>query len=474
MQESTDHDFHIHLIANSPVLPELAATLSWGQHFQVTQQLGISSQSPLCTETDIILVEVENRQVSELLAWAANELKACTAQVALVTRRLQAQSVIRLMRAGFSEVFDLNDDLELLHEWILQHFECKLRAAASGEESTVSSYGAELVGASLEIAEIRSLAKQAAEFPELTVLIQGETGTGKELIARLIHESSARARGPFIEVNCSAIPESLMEAEMFGYEKGAFTDARRTKKGFFELADGGTLFLDEIGVMSPNLQNKLLKVVEDKSFRRIGGEHLIKVTTRVIAGTNSDLEAAMAQDLFRPDLYYRLRVFTLTIPPLRRRRQDIIILAQHFLHQTTERYELVLSGFHPSTRRLLEAYSWPGNVRELKHTIERAAVLARRGRILPSHLPEEIQRLELEDTIPSTELTFGPTPTNDRTLCIPLPEEGLTMETLERMVIDKVLELCGGNQSKAANYLKISRSRLLRKLPKKSKPARDS
>ncbi|HPQ39508.1 MAG TPA: sigma-54 dependent transcriptional regulator [bacterium] len=409
-------------------------------------------------DADLILFGIRASQVRQAIqlkhAWS---LKTNTA---IIAEHLGAHEVVRLMKAGFSEVFDLEHDIALLREWLAVQYEQRIMGRDIPTDTGNRRPEDRIRGTSPGIRRVRELAIQAAAYPELTVLIQGETGTGKEMVARLIHESSPRKTGPFIEVNCSAIPETLMEAEMLGHEKGAFTDARRAKRGFFELADGGTLFLDEIGVMPPALQNKILKIVEEKKFRRLGGETEIRVDAKIIAGSNVDLKQATENGQFRPDLYYRLKVFNIVIPALRERHSDIPGLAEFFLSHVSARYGLKdIAGFHPATLNLLKQYSWPGNVRELKHVVERASILAGRGRILPNHLPEELQNTGIQEVVEDT----GNMPDRD-VLRIPLPESGLSMSDIERMVMAEVLRRCDGNQSKTARYLKISRTRLIRKL----------
>jgi len=384
---------------------------------------------------------------------------------AVISDNLQAHEVVRLVRSGFAEVFDRNEDVNLLREWLTDCYEDALQKQQK-KNTGGTNHGSEMAiqGKSEAIVKVKKMAMQAAQYSDLTVLIQGETGTGKEMIARLIHESSPRHNKPFIEVNCSAIPESLMESEMLGYEKGAFTDAKRAKRGFFELASGGTLFLDEIGVMPLSLQNKILKIVEEKKFRRLGGETELRVDVKILAGSNEDLEKATLEGRFRADLLYRLKVFTIHIPALRDRISDISILAEYFLGRVSERYKLNISGFHSATQQLMQNYSWPGNVRELKHIVERACVLAARGRILPSHLPDEIQKTGEPDlqammqNLPDTHKLF-----------IPMPKDGIALDEIEKFIVQETLKICDGNQSKAARYLRISRTRLARKLPGEKK-----
>ena len=381
---------------------------------------------------------------------------------ALAIRRFKPREVIHLIRAGFAEVFELDTESDLLQEWIFEKYEEKLQGAGTGSSGRNAAPLLRIIGKSQGMEKVRQLCMYAARMPDMTVLIQGATGTGKELLAKIIHELSERTRSAFVEVNCSAIPENLMEAEMFGYEKGAFTDAQRQKQGIFELARGGTLFLDEIGVMSLNLQNKLLKAVEEKKIRRLGSERELEIDTRIIAGTNVDLKEASKTGQFRADLYYRLNVFSISIPSLAERTTDIRVLADYFLEEINKRYNLNVAGFHPVVIELFENYPWPGNVRELKHTIERSAVLAQKGRILPTHLPDEIQKLELEPK----SFHFETSEARD-TLTIPLPSGGYPLEEIEKYIVREILTRFRGNQSKTADYLKISRTRLIRKLPKR-------
>ncbi|MBN1295141.1 sigma-54-dependent Fis family transcriptional regulator [bacterium] len=403
---------------------------------------------------DRLLFGIHSPQIRRMLeikrAWKR------TSGTAVIAESMNTHDVVKLMRAGVSEVFDLHQDGALIREWLMMQYEEHLKEPAHMAHALGPRPENTFRGISEGIQRVRDLAVQAAQYPDLAVLIHGETGTGKEMVARLIHDRSPRSSGPFIEVNCSAIPETLMESEMLGYEKGAFTDARRARKGFFEMADGGTLFLDEIGVMPPSLQNKILKIVEEKTFRRLGGESEVAVDVKIVAGTNTDLQKAAETGRFRPDLYYRLNVFSILIPALRDRICDIPVLATHFLERIVLAYQLKISGFHPSTEALLIRYSWPGNVRELKHVVERACVIAQRGRILPSHLPDEIQTAAAPPHPAPADLP------PEQMLCIPLPDDGISMTRIERLIMLDVLKRCGGNQSKAARFLKISRTRLAR------------
>jgi len=451
--------YRVLFIADASLWPALQPRLPRDTHLTCSHQFfsDLPEQKP--GNVDLILFVIRASRVRRAI-----ELKhhwSLTSDTAVIAEHLNAHDVVRLMKAGFSEVFDIASDRHLLREWLTVRYEDSILDRDGSMHATKSRRGPRIRGSSASIQHVRELAKQAAAYPDLTVLIQGETGTGKEMVARLIHDQSQRRKGPFIEVNCSAIPETLMEAEMLGHEKGAFTDARRSKRGFFELADTGTLFLDEIGAMPSALQNKILKIVEEKKFRRLGGETEITVDVKIIAGSNVNLKDATERGVFRADLYYRLKVFSILIPALRERRSDIPELAEFFRKHVSRRYKLDVSGFHPATKKLLTRYAWPGNVRELKHIVERACILAGRGRILPNHLPEELQAAAVPDiTVESAELP------EENVLRIPLPDDGIAMNEIERMVMAEMMRRFNGNQSHTARYLKISRTRLLRKLSK--------
>jgi DNA-binding NtrC family response regulator len=303
-----------------------------------------------------------------------------------------------------------------------------------------------IVGGSEKIREVIALAGRVAPS-EATVLVTGESGTGKELLARGIHYSSSRAEGPFIAVNCAAIPENLIESELFGHVKGAFTGAVRDKEGKFELADGGTLFLDEIGDLRIDLQAKILRALQERSVDRVGGEDLVDLNVRVIAATNRDLEQNVKEGTFREDLYYRLSVVILRMPPLRERKDDILLLAEYFLKKFTKG---VTSTLAPEALSLLQSYGWPGNVRELENVIERASVLKRGDIVTAADLPEKLTRVggSAEDII------------------LNLPDDGISLEELEKTLIMKALERHKGNQTRAAEYLRITRPTLIYRMEK--------
>jgi len=289
-----------------------------------------------------------------------------------------------------------------------------------------------------------------------TVLLGGESGVGKDLIARAIHEHSRRAAGPFIKINCTAIPENLLESELFGYERGAFTGAITSKPGKFELADKGTLFLDEIGDVPGSIQVKLLHVLQDREFERLGGTKTLKVDVRVVAATNQDLRAALEQGTFREDLYYRLNVVPISIPPLRERKEEIPYLVDHFIARFARESGKPLAGITPAALKLLLDFHWPGNVRELENIIERAVALSA-GTVIDA--PDI--RLDIA--------VSGPTP-NAAGGSIPFPPDGTTLEQFEDEIIREALRRAGGNKSQAARLLGLSRNALRYRLSKLGVP----
>lgn len=313
----------------------------------------------------------------------------------------------------------------------------KVKLVSEGKEQGVAAF----IAASPSIRELLRLACQVART-DATVLLLGESGTGKDLLARAIHEESPRKAGPFVKVDCAAIPEPLLESELFGYEKGAFTDAVRQKPGRLELAQGGTLFLDEVGELSLSLQAKLLRVLEERAFERVGGTAAIQVDVRIIAATNKNLEEALRQGRFREDLYFRLNVFPLHIPPLRRRGEDIPLLARVFLTRYARKYGKEVDDLSPEALNLLLRYPWPGNIRELEHTIERAVILSEG----PIVRPDDIN-LDL--------LAFGTADGSE--------EGGMTLRELEREYIRRVLKKVRGHKGRAAKILGINRKTLLEK-----------
>jgi DNA-binding NtrC family response regulator len=325
-----------------------------------------------------------------------------------------------------------------------------------------------VVSVSPKMTELMNFVKKVASCEASTILIQGESGTGKDLIAKTIHYESSRHEKPFVAINCSAIPETLMEAELFGHEKGAFTDAKQMKKGLIEAADGGTLFLDEIGELTPLLQAKLLRVLEDQVIRRVGGLRDIQVDVRVIAASNRDLEKAVREGAFRQDLYYRLAIIAIFIPPLRDRKEDILPLVDFFIDRYNRRFRKAVRGITNDTRNLILAHNWPGNVRELKNSIERGMILEEepflRSMYLPFSVGESGGRTLFERTSPAD---GGRKLANGRALPrLYIPEGGTSLEELEHSMVELAMSQANGNQTNAAKLLDISRDTLRYKLKK--------
>jgi two-component system, NtrC family, response regulator AtoC len=301
------------------------------------------------------------------------------------------------------------------------------------------------------------VARKAAESDHTTILIGGESGTGKGVLARAIHYASPRAAKPLLELNCATLPDALLESELFGFEPGAFTDARRRKEGLLERAQGGTLFLDEIGNMSPAVQAKLLRVLEESSFMRLGGVEPIRVDVRLIAATNCNLKQEVSEGRFREDLYYRLNVVPLLIPPLRERKEDIIPLALDFVRHFNHELKRNFTGFTPAAAELLASYRWPGNIRELKNVIERTMILAPGGEIADADLPEEIRDQEHQEALPEALTHFDVSPTGEQ-----LP----SLRELEDDYIQRVLAITDNNKTQAARILGIHPTSLLRRQKK--------
>ncbi len=314
-------------------------------------------------------------------------------------------------------------------------------------------YGmANIVGRTAIMANVFDMVEKIARSDATTVLLQGESGTGKDVIARAIHYQSRRAGNPYLEINCTSLPETLIESELFGHEKGAYTDAKAMKKGFFELADSGTILLDEIGAMPMSTQAKLLRVIENKSFKRLGGVKEIVVDARIIAATNNDLKDASANGTFREDLYYRLKVFPIFLPPLRERKEDIPLLIHHFINTFNRDFKKKVQGISRETEEMMLNYKWPGNVRELKNVIERAIILENEEVILPEHLPLEI-------TIPEKVLSAASS-------TVHLPSEGVSLEDVEKELIQQALTASHGNQVHAAKLLSMGRDALRYRMKK--------
>ncbi len=312
----------------------------------------------------------------------------------------------------------------------------------------------QIVARSPQMAEIVNLLRSLAESEARTILLEGESGTGKDLAAKVLHYNSPRSERPFMNITCTALPEALLESELFGHEKGAFTDARKLKQGLVELADGGTLFLDEIGDMPAPLQAKLLRFLEEKAFRRVGGTVDIRVDIRIVAATNQNLRMQVARGIFREDLFYRLNIFPITLPPLRERTGDIPLLVRHFIEEFNREFRKDVAGIDPDALEVMQSYHWPGNVRELKNLVERAMLLAGGEALTLADLPGELKR----ETAPAPESETPAAPEDPAARL--LGDQGLDLTALERDLVARALAKAGGNQTRAARLLGLSRDQL--------------
>jgi DNA-binding NtrC family response regulator len=357
---------------------------------------------------------------------------------ASVSHRLAAQVVA----AGAADYFSLPDDRDALRGAVTAALERRRAASGRAALATLEAQAhtfREIVGDSPALRAALERAARVLPHADATVLVAGETGTGKELLARALHYGGPRAAAPFVELNCAALPPQLLESELFGHERGAFTDARAAKPGLFEVAEGGTLFLDEVNSLALELQSKLLRALEQKVVRRLGATTTRTVDVRIIAATNAHLDQAIRTGQFREDLYYRLNVITLELPPLRARGEDVIRLAEHFLGKFSAQYNLPKPSLSPEDRHALLAHAWPGNVRELRNVIERTLLLSPSG------------RFTLEGLEGAPAASSG----------LPFPS---SLAEVQRAAAHAMLELTGGNRSEAARRLGVSRSRLLRLL----------
>ena len=369
--------------------------------------------------------------------------------VILMTAYSTVESAVEAMKLGayhyVNKPFNL-DEVALLVEKALETSTLR-REVRALRSSQGREYGFDaIVGNSPTMQRVKALLARIASSPASTVLLTGETGTGKDLAAKAIHYNSDRAARAFVNITTSALPEQLLESELFGHERGAFTDARTQKRGLFETADGGTVFLDEIGEMTLGLQAKLLRFLEEKTFKRVGGLNDLRVDVRVIAATNRDLEEDVKSGRFREDLFYRLQVMPIHLPALRERHGDIALLADYFVDRFNREFRKRVRGVSPAASDLLEQYTWPGNVREMRNAIERAMLLTDRSQLEPDDF---------------TTLTRTVTPAQFR-----LPAEGVNLEEVERQLLVQALERAGGNQTQAAQLLGINRDQVRYRIEK--------
>jgi two-component system, NtrC family, response regulator AtoC len=425
---------------------------------------------------DLILLDVRLPDFNGLQVLERLKKSGDSTAVIMITADPQLDDVKSALKLGAYDFVGKPLDFEELRVTIQNALEAnRLRTEVQslrGEVRRRTGYH-DVVAVSPKMTELMSFVQKVAASEATTILVQGESGTGKDLVAKTIHYESSRQDGPFVAINCSAIPETLMEAELFGHEKGAFTDAKQMKKGLFETANLGTLFLDEIGELSPLLQAKLLRVLEDQVIRRVGGVRDLQVDVRVVAASNRDLEKAVREGHFRQDLYYRLAIIAIFIPPLRDRTEDVLPLVDFFIAWYNRKFKKAVRGISPETRRLLLAHNWPGNVRELKNCIERAMILEDEPILRPVYMPfavGEAARSGLtafEHSSTATDGGGGKQLADGRVLPrLYIPEEGTSLEEVERAMVELAMRQANGNQTHAARLLDISRDALRYKLKK--------
>ncbi|MDA8424485.1 MAG: sigma-54 dependent transcriptional regulator [Nitrospiraceae bacterium] len=377
--------------------------------------------------------------------------------VIMITAYGMVETAVKAMKHGAYDYISKPFNLEEITFVIKKALEAgSLRTQVKQLRQEFSSKVDTIIGESDEMMKVKNLILKIAKSDATTVLIQGESGTGKELVAKALHYSSARADQPFMAINCAALPVTLLESELMGHEKGAFTDAKTSKKGLFELADGGTVFLDEIGDMDMSMQAKLLRMLEEKTFKRVGGVKDIKVNVRLVSATNQELLKAMREGGFRKDLYYRLQVVPIYLPALRDRGQDVLVLARHFIEYFNKECHKNVLGISKEAEQILLSHHWPGNVRELKNVIERAMILDIDSEILPEHLSPDI--LEGRPATSASSLT----PVSLEGLVI--PDSGLSIEDVENALVRKALDMANGNQTRAAQLLKMPRDAFRRRM----------
>ena len=425
------------------------------QDFKVVEAGDVAEARRLLDDIPIDLVILDQRLPDgygmELLQKISREMDHIA--VVMLTAVNQADVAVKALKLGALEYIQKPIDDENLDSVVRQSLDVtRLRrnvaAILREQEKEYSFIG--MLGVSLPMKNVFEIILKIAMSPSTTVLITGESGTGKELAAKAIHRLSDRKEQPFVTVNSSSIAETLIESELYGHEKGAFTDAKAQKKGVFELASNGTVFLDEIGDVSHAMQVKLLCVIEEKTFKRIGGLEDISVDVRVIAATNRSLDELVKNNEFRTDLFYRLNVAGINMPPVRERSEDIIYLAEYFLDRFNKKFRKNFRGLTKETMELFSKYRWPGNVREIRNVIERAVLLYEDSYLLPGHVDLDRQM--------NTE--------NENELEINLDDGGFSFEDLEKTVLVKALEKTKGNQSNAAGLLKMSRHTLRYRLKK--------
>ena len=445
----------------------------WGYHTLEAETGSAALKIARNESPDLVLLDVRLPDISGIQLLEQLKQSGVARAVIMITADPQLEDVKLALKLGAYDYIGKPLDFEELAVTMKNALETtRLRTEVEslrGEVRRRTGYH-DVIGISPRMTALMNFVRKIADSEATTILIQGESGTGKDLIAKAIHYQSRRQDKSFVAINCSAIPETLMEAELFGHERGAFTDAKAMKKGLFEMAEGGTLFLDEIGELSSLLQAKLLRVLEDQVIRRVGGVRDMQADVRVIAASNRDLERAVREGGFRQDLYYRLAIISVFLPPLRERKEDILPLVEYFVGRYNKKFKKTVLGITDAMRKLLLKHEWPGNVRELKNAIERAMILEEEDLLRPDYLPFAVGRhMPGQTAFEASSAATGDASTSPGGRTLPklfIPQGGTSLEQVERALVEMALQQANGNQTQAARLLDISRDALRYKLKK--------
>jgi two-component system response regulator AtoC len=430
-----------------------------GEHFEVVEAGTAAEALERADGVDAVLLDFTLPDGDGLAVLKALHERDPDVPVIMITAHKDINLVVETMKAGAfdyaTKPFNI-DDICLRVERAMESTRLRRELRRLRDDASRPFTFASMIGVSDPMQKVKTLARKVAGSPASTVLITGESGTGKDLLAKIIHYGSSRAARPFVNITSSALPETLLESELFGHERGAFTDARQQKRGLIEQADEGTVFLDEIGEIPPTLQAKLLRVLEEKRFRRLGGSADLHVDVRIIAATNRNLEDAVRDGRFRDDLYYRLNVLRIEMPPLRVRARDIVLLAQHFVELFAREFKRSVRGISRAAEEALLAYSWPGNVRELRNLVERAVLLAESDTLEPSDFESMRTILPPASTVAVSDGPAG----------MALPAEGVNLEDVEKRLVMMALDRTNGNQTRAAALLGLHRDQIRYRIEK--------
>jgi two-component system response regulator AtoC len=432
----------------------------WGYHVNLAEDGATALGRIQLDNPDLITLDVKLPDMTGIDVLSEMRNRNIQIPVIVITAFGVVDDAVRSLKLGAYDFIEKPINFEKLENAVRNALETRrLRTeVARTHEIQRSEFSVDrIIGISDHIRDVRELIKKVAGSEASTILIQGESGTGKDLVAHAIHYESSRRDGPFFAINCAAIPENLMESELFGHEKGAFTDARTQKRGMFEIADGGTLFLDEVSEMTLGMQAKLLRVLEGESFRRVGGVKNISVDVRVIVASNRNLEEAVRASRFRQDLYFRLAIIPVYLRPLREHKEDIAPLLEHFIEHYNRKFRKNIQGLTKQADELLMNYDWPGNIRELKNAIERVMILADGNRVSAKYLP---MRISEGGTMPV------PTAEENSNGEVQFPPGGVSLYAVEKELIKQALEQAHGNKTNAARLLRITRDTLRYKVKK--------